>query len=502
MSKVTGKVAQIIGPVIDVVFANEAELPKIHDSLEIKKEDGSILVLEVQSHIGEDTVRTVAMDSSDGLSRGVEVASTGAPIQMPVGEEIYGRLFNVIGDAIDGMENLPKAGKNGLPIHREAPKFEELSTSTEVLFTGIKVIDLIEPYAKGGKIGLFGGAGVGKTVLLMELINNIAKAHGGLSVFAGVGERTREGNDLLREMLESGIIKYGDDFMQSMEEGGWDLKKVDKKALKESKAAFVFGQMNEPPGARARVALSGLTVAEYFRDGSGEGQGKDVLFFIDNIFRFTQAGSEVSALLGRMPSAVGYQPTLATEMGEMQERITSTKRGSITSVQAVYVPADDLTDPAPATTFAHLDATTVLSRKIAELGIYPAVDPLDSTSRILTAEILGSEHYDCAQRVIELLQHYKELQDIIAILGMEELSEEDKLAVGRARRAQRFLSQPFHVAEQFTGTPGALVDIKDTIKGFNMIMDGELDHLPEAAFNLKGNIEEAIEAGEKMLADV
>ncbi len=502
MSKVTGKVAQIIGPVIDVVFANEAELPKIYDSLEIKKEDGSILVLEVQSHIGEDTVRTVAMDSSDGLSRGIEVVSTGAPIQMPVGEEIYGRLFNVIGDAIDGMENLPKAGKNGLPIHREAPKFDELSTSTEVLFTGIKVIDLIEPYAKGGKIGLFGGAGVGKTVLLMELINNIAKAHGGLSVFAGVGERTREGNDLLREMLESGIIKYGDDFMHSMEEGGWDLKKVDKKALKESKAAFVFGQMNEPPGARARVALSGLTVAEYFRDGSGEGQGKDVLFFIDNIFRFTQAGSEVSALLGRMPSAVGYQPTLATEMGEMQERITSTKRGSITSVQAVYVPADDLTDPAPATTFAHLDATTVLSRKIAELGIYPAVDPLDSTSRILTAEILGAEHYDCAQRVIELLQHYKELQDIIAILGMEELSEEDKLAVGRARRAQRFLSQPFHVAEQFTGTPGALVDIKDTIKGFTMIMDGELDHLPEAAFNLKGNIEEAIEAGEKMLADV
>ncbi len=502
MSKVTGKVAQIIGPVIDVVFANEADLPKIYDSLEIKREDGSILVLEVQSHIGEETVRTVAMDSSDGLSRGIEVVSTGAPIQIPIGENVYGRLFNVIGDAIDGMGNLPKAGKNGLPIHREAPKFEELSTSTEVLFTGIKVIDLIEPYAKGGKIGLFGGAGVGKTVLLMELINNIAKAHGGLSVFAGVGERTREGNDLLREMLESGIIKYGDDFMHSMEEGGWDLKKVDKKALKESKAAFVFGQMNEPPGARARVALSGLTMAEYFRDGAGDGQGKDVLFFIDNIFRFTQAGSEVSALLGRMPSAVGYQPTLATEMGEMQERITSTKRGSITSVQAVYVPADDLTDPAPATTFAHLDATTVLSRKIAELGIYPAVDPLDSTSRVLTAEILGNEHYDCAQRVINLLQHYKELQDIIAILGMEELSEEDKSAVGRARRAQRFLSQPFHVAEQFTGTPGALVDIKDTIKGFNMIMDGELDHLPEAAFNLKGNIEEAIEAGEKMLADV
>jgi len=467
MSKITGKVSQIIGP--------------------------SILVLEVQSHIGENTVRTISMDSTDGLSRGTEVNATGNAIQMPIGEDIYGRLFNVIGDAIDGIGNLPKSGKNGLPIHREAPKFEDLSTSTEVLFTGIKVIDLIEPYAKGGKIGLFGGAGVGKTVLIQELINNIAKGHGGLSVFAGVGERTREGNDLLREMLESGL--------HSMEEGGWDLSKVDKKAMKESKATFVFGQMNEPPGARARVALSGLTIAEYFRDGSGEGQGKDVLFFIDNIFRFTQAGSEVSALLGRMPSAVGYQPTLSTEMGAMQERITSTKRGSITSVQAVYVPADDLTDPAPATTFAHLDATTVLSRKIAELGIYPAVDPLDSTSRILTPEILGKDHYECAQRVKELLQHYKELQDIIAILGMEELSEEDKLAVGRARRVQRFLSQPFHVAEQFTGIPGVLVDIKETMKGFNMIMDGELDHLPESAFNLKGTIEEAIEAGEKMLAE-
>jgi F-type H+-transporting ATPase subunit beta len=501
MSKVTGKVAQIVGPVIDVEFAAGSELPKIYDSLEIKNRDGSILVLEVQSHIGEDTVRTIAMDSSDGLSRGTEVVATGAPIQMPIGEDVYGRLFNVIGDAIDGLGDLPKAGKAGLPIHRQAPRFEDLSTSTEVLFTGIKVIDLIEPYAKGGKIGLFGGAGVGKTVLIQELINNIAKGHGGLSVFAGVGERTREGNDLLREMLESGIIKYGDDFMHSMEEGGWDLSKVDKSGMKESKATFVFGQMNEPPGARARVALSGLTIAEYFRDGAGEGQGKDVLFFVDNIFRFTQAGSEVSALLGRMPSAVGYQPTLATEMGAMQERITSTKRGSITSVQAVYVPADDLTDPAPATTFAHLDATTVLSRKIAELGIYPAVDPLDSTSRILTADILGDEHYNCAQRVKELLQRYKELQDIIAILGMEELSEEDKMAVGRARRVQRFLSQPFHVAEQFTGLKGVLVDIKDTIKGFNMIMDGELDHLPEAAFNLKGSIEEAVEAGEKMLAE-
>ena len=502
MAKSVGKVSQIIGPVVDVEFSGENNsLPKIYDALEIKKQDGSKLVLEVQSHIGEETVRTISMDSTDGLSRGVEATSLESPIQMPIGEEINGRLFNVIGDAIDGMPNLPKDNEKGLPIHRAAPAFEELSTSTEVLFTGIKVIDLIEPYAKGGKIGLFGGAGVGKTVLIQELINNIAKGHGGLSVFAGVGERTREGNDLLREMLESGIIKYGDSFMKSMEEGGWDLKKVDKKALKDSKATFVFGQMNEPPGARARVALSGLTVAEYFRDGSGDGQGKDVLFFVDNIFRFTQAGSEVSALLGRMPSAVGYQPTLATEMGAMQERITSTKKGSITSVQAVYVPADDLTDPAPATTFAHLDATTVLSRKISELGIYPAVDPLDSTSRILTPEILGDEHYSCAQRVKELLQRYKELQDIIAILGMDELSEEDKLAVSRARRVQRFLSQPFHVAEQFTGIPGVLVDIKDTIRGFNMIMDGELDHIPEAAFNLKGTIEDAIEAGEKMIAE-
>jgi len=389
----------------------------------------------------------------------------------------------------------------GIPIHRSAPKFEDLSTATEVLLTGIKVIDLIEPYAKGGKIGLFGGAGVGKTVLIQELINNIAKGHGGLSVFAGVGERTREGNDLLREMIEAGIIRYGDDFIHSMESGSWDLSKVNMEELKESKATFVFGQMNEPPGARARVALSGLTLAEYYRDGEGTGQGKDILFFVDNIFRFTQAGSEVSALLGRMPSAVGYQPTLATEMGSMQERITSTKSGSITSVQAVYVPADDLTDPAPATTFAHLDATTVLSRKIAELGIYPAVDPLDSTSRILTAEVVGDEHYNCAQRVKELLQRYKELQDIIAILGMEELSEDDKLVVHRARRVQRFLSQPFHVAEQFTGIPGVFVELKETIKGFTMIMDGELDQYPEAAFNLKGSIEEAIAAGEKMLAE-
>tara|TARA_Y100001980_G_C14539740_1_gene317254 strand:- start:135 stop:1643 length:1509 start_codon:yes stop_codon:yes gene_type:complete len=501
MNKGKGKVLQIMGPVVDVEFPDENSLPKIYNSLEINKNDGSKLILEVQSHIGEGTVRAISMDSTDGLSRGMDVVDSGSPIQMPIGDEINGRLFNVIGDPIDGLPELKKNDSNGLPIHRKSPKFEDLSTSTEVLFTGIKVIDLIEPYAKGGKIGLFGGAGVGKTVLIQELINNIAKGHGGLSVFAGVGERTREGNDLLREMLESGIIKYGEDFMKSMEAGGWDLKKVDKNKLKESKATFVFGQMNEPPGARARVALSGLTIAEYFRDGIGDGQGKDVLFFVDNIFRFTQAGSEVSALLGRMPSAVGYQPTLATEMGAMQERITSTKKGSITSVQAVYVPADDLTDPAPATTFAHLDANTVLSRKIAELGIYPAVDPLDSTSRILTPEILGDEHYNCANRVKELLQKYNELQDIIAILGMEELSEEDKLAVSRARRVQRFLSQPFHVAEQFTGIPGVLVDIKDCIKGFNMIMDGELDHIPEAAFNLKGTIEDAIEEGEKMLSE-
>src|SRR6056300_1602552 len=501
MSQVTGKIAQIVGPVIDVEFGADSELPKIYDSLEIKRPDSSLLVLEVQSHIGENTVRTIAMDSSDGLSRGVEVTATGAPIQMPVGDDIYGRLFNVIGDAIDGLGDLPKAGEAGLPIHREAPKFEDLSTSTEVLFTGIKVIDLIEPYAKGGKIGLFGGAGVGKTVLIQELINNIAKGHGGLSVFAGVGERTREGNDLLREMIESGIINYGEEFKKSMEAGEWDLSKVDKKALLESKATFVFGQMNEPPGARARVALSGLTIAEYFRDGGADGQGKDVLFFVDNIFRFTQAGSEVSALLGRMPSAVGYQPTLATEMGVMQERITSTKNGSITSVQAVYVPADDLTDPAPATTFAHLDATTVLSRKISELGIYPAVDPLDSTSRILDPRIVGDEHYRVARDVQKVLQTYKSLQDIIAILGMDELSEEDKLTVARARKIQRFLSQPFFVAEVFTGSPGKLVDLESTIKGFNMIMDGELDHIPESAFNLKGTIEDAIEAGEKMLAE-
>ncbi|WP_410219984.1 F0F1 ATP synthase subunit beta [Pedobacter sp.] len=494
-----GKIAQIIGPVVDVSFVNDAHLPKIFSALEITKENGQKIVLEVQQHLGEDRVRAIAMDSTDGLVRGMDALDTGAPIKMPVGDEIKGRLFNVVGEAIDGINKIDNA--NGKPIHTTPPKFDELSTETEVLFTGIKVIDLLEPYAKGGKIGLFGGAGVGKTVLIQELINNIAKGHGGLSVFAGVGERTREGNDLLREMLESGIIKYGDKFMEEMEKGQWPLDTVDLELMKESKCTFVFGQMNEPPGARARVALSGLTIAEYFRDGDGEGQGRDILFFIDNIFRFTQAGSEVSALLGRMPSAVGYQPTLATEMGLMQERITSTKNGSITSVQAVYVPADDLTDPAPATTFAHLDATTVLSRKISELGIYPAVDPLDSTSRILSPAVLGDEHYNTAQRVKEILQRYKELQDIIAILGMDELSEEDKLTVHRARRVQRFLSQPFHVAEQFTGLKGCLVDIKDTIKGFNMIIDGEVDEYPEASFNLVGSIEDAIEKGKKLLAE-
>ena len=494
----TGKIKQIIGAVVDVQFSNESSLPEIYNALEIQKPGGEKLVLEVQQHLGEDSVRSIAMDGTEGLVRGMEVIDLGKPISMPVGEGINGRLFNVTGDAIDGLPQLDKS--NGRPIHANPPKFEDLSTATEVLFTGIKVIDLIEPYAKGGKIGLFGGAGVGKTVLIQELINNIAKGHGGLSVFAGVGERTREGNDLLREMIEAGIMKYGDAFKHSMEEGGWDLSKVNLDELKDSKATFVFGQMNEPPGARARVALSGLTIAEYFRDGDGTGKGKDILFFVDNIFRFTQAGSEVSALLGRMPSAVGYQRTLATEMGLMQERITSTKNGSITSVQAVYVPADDLTDPAPATTFAHLDATTVLSRKIADLGIYPAVDPLDSTSRILTPAIVGDAHYDCAQRVKMILQRYKELQDIIAILGMDELSDEDKLVVSRARRVQRFLSQPFHVAEQFTGLKGVFVSIEDTIRGFNAIMNGEVDEYPEAAFNLVGTLEDAIEKGKKMMA--
>ncbi len=497
-----GHIKQIIGPVLDISFAGEgSKLPEILNALTIERPAG-LLTLEVQQHLGEDSVRAIAMESTDGLTRGMAVTDTGRPISMPIGDQIKGRLFNVVGDAIDGIAPVEK-GDNAYAIHRKPPRYEDLSTETEVLFTGIKVIDLIEPYQKGGKIGLFGGAGVGKTVLIQELINNIAKGYDGISVFAGVGERTREGNDLMREMLESGIINYGEDFLHSMEEGGWDLSKVDHEKLKESKATFVFGQMNEPPGARARVALSGLTMAEYYRDGdmSDPSGGKDILFFIDNIFRFTQAGSEVSALLGRMPSAVGYQPTLATEMGLMQERITSTKRGSITSVQAVYVPADDLTDPAPATTFAHLDATTVLSRKLASLGIYPAVDPLDSTSRILEPSIVGDEHYDCAQKVMNILQRYKELQDIIAILGMEELSEEDKQAVHRARRVQRFLSQPFHVAEQFTGLKGVLVPIEETIRGFNMILDGEVDEYPEAAFNLVGTIDEAIEKGKKLLAE-
>ncbi|HMV14567.1 MAG: F0F1 ATP synthase subunit beta [Chitinophagales bacterium] len=495
-----GKITQIIGPVVDVTFGGEgASLPNILNALIVKKDDGSEVVLECQQHLGEDSVRCVAMDATEGLTRGAAVTDTGNQITMPAGEAIKGRLFNVIGTAIDGIGEVSKEG--GYSIHRKPPKYEDLATSKEVLFTGIKVIDLIEPYAKGGKIGLFGGAGVGKTVLIMELVNNIAKGHGGLSVFAGVGERTREGNDLLREFLESDVIKYGEAFKHSMEKGDWDLAAVDKTALLESKATLVFGQMNEPPGARARVALSGLTIAEQFRDGDGDGKGKDILFFVDNIFRFTQAGSEVSALLGRMPSAVGYQPTLSTEMGLMQERITSTKSGSITSVQAVYVPADDLTDPAPATTFAHLDATTVLSRKIAELGIYPAVDPLDSTSRILDPQVIGERHYNVAQRVKSILQRYKELQDIIAILGMDELSEEDKLVVHRARRVQRFLSQPFHVAEQFTGLKGVFVSIEDTLKGFEMIMDGQVDEYPEAAFNLVGTIEDAIEKGKKLLAE-
>lgn len=502
MSQNIGRVKQIIGPVVDVSFSEEgAKLPEILSALHLVRDNGEVLVLECQKHLGEDSVRTIAMDSTEGLKRGMACVDTGSPIQMPTSDAIKGRLLNVVGETIDGIQKI--AAKNSSSIHRMPPKFEELSTSSEILFTGIKVVDLIAPYLKGGKIGLFGGAGVGKTVLIMELINNIAKGYSGLSVFAGVGERTREGNDLLREMIESNVIKYGEAFVESMEKGEWDLTKVDMKELEQSQATLVFGQMNEPPGARARVALSGLTIAEHFRDGDpSEAKGRDILFFIDNIFRFTQAGAEVSALLGRMPSAVGYQPTLATEMGMMQERITSTKRGSITSVQAVYVPADDLTDPAPATTFAHLDATTVLSRKLASLGIYPAVDPLDSTSKILTKDIVGDKHYQCAQNVIYTLQRYKELQDIIAILGMEELSEEDKLVVHRARRVQRFLSQPFHVAEQFTGLEGVLVDIEDTIKGFNMIMDGEVDEYPEAAFNLVGNIDEAIEKGKKMLAEV
>ena len=502
MPAIQGRISQIIGPVVDVHFdldqKTEAKtLPGIHDALKVTRNNGRELILEVQQHIGEDTVRCVAMDSTDGLRRGMSATNTGAPIEVPVGSQIRGRVLNVVGEAIDGLGELSRDTQ--LPIHREAPKFEDLTTSQEVLYTGIKVIDLLEPYLKGGKIGLFGGAGVGKTVLIKELINNIAKKHNGFSVFAGVGERTREGNDLLREMIESGVIRYGEAFEKAMEEGKWDLSLVDRDEIGKSQVAMVFGQMNEPPGARSSVALSGLTLAESFRDsGTAEGP-KDILFFIDNIFRFTQAGSEVSALLGRMPSAVGYQPTLATEMGQMQERITSTKNGSITSVQAVYVPADDLTDPAPATTFSHLDATTVLSRKITALGIYPAVDPLESTSRILDPNIVGEDHYETAQRVKQILQRNKELQDIIAILGMDELSDEDKLTVNRARRVQRFLSQPFSVAEQFTGVPGVMVDIADTVRGFKMILDGDCDHLPEQAFLNVGTIEDAIAKGEKIL---
>ena len=503
MSQINGHISQIIGPVIDVFFdtqGQEAEkvLPKIYEALKVKRADEDDLILEVEQHIGEDTVRCIAMDSTDGLRRGMEVIPTGSDIRMPAGEQIKGRMMNVIGKPIDGMK--PLDSENAYPIHRPAPEFKDLSTHKEMLQTGIKVIDLLEPYMKGGKTGLFGGAGVGKTVLIMELINNIAKGHDGYSVFAGVGERTREGNDLIRDMLDSGVIRYGEKFRKAMEEGRWDLSLVDPEELKKSQATLVYGQMNEPPGARARVALSGLTVAEEFRDHGGKnGSSADIMFFIDNIFRFTQAGSEVSALLGRMPSAVGYQPTLASEMGAMQERITSTKYGSITSVQAVYVPADDLTDPAPATTFSHLDATTVLDRKITELGIYPAVDPLGSTSRILDPLIVGKEHYECAQRVKETLQHYNELQDIIAILGMDELSDEDKLVVNRARRVQRFLSQPLAVAEQFTGVQGVMVSIEDTIKGFNAILNGEVDDLPEQAFLNVGTIEDAIAKGKKLL---
>ncbi|MBO7603019.1 MAG: F0F1 ATP synthase subunit beta [Bacteroidales bacterium] len=503
MESIKGKISQIIGPVVDVYFGSgssggsEIRLPSIHEALRVVLPEGRSLVIEVQQHIGEETVRCVAMDSTDGLCRGLEVVSTGKSIAMPVGSQIRGRVMNVTGGHIDGLAPLSTEG--ALPIHREPPKFEDLATSQEVLFTGIKVIDLLEPYLKGGKIGLFGGAGVGKTVLIKELINNIAKKHNGFSVFAGVGERTREGNDLLREMIESDVIRYGAAFKESLEQGHWDLSKVDPEELRKSQVAMVFGQMNEPPGARSSVALSGLTLAESFRDSKEPDAPHDILFFIDNIFRFTQAGSEVSALLGRMPSAVGYQPTLATEMGSMQERITSTKNGSITSVQAVYVPADDLTDPAPATTFSHLDATTVLSRKITALGIYPAVDPLDSTSRILDPNIVGEEHYRTAQRVKQILQRNKELQDIIAILGMDELSDEDKITVNRARRVQRFLSQPFAVAEQFTGVPGVMVDISDTIRGFNMILAGECDYLPEQAFLNVGTIEDAIAKGKKIL---
>ncbi|HEU4820552.1 MAG TPA: F0F1 ATP synthase subunit beta [Qipengyuania sp.] len=472
-----GTISQVIGAVVDVAF--EAELPSILTALETKNGDIT-LVLEVAQHLGENTVRTIAMDSTEGLTRGQEVINTGAQIRVPVGPKTLGRIMNVIGAPID--ERGPIGAEGTMPIHAEAPLFVDQSTEAAILVTGIKVIDLLAPYAKGGKIGLFGGAGVGKTVLIQELINNIAKGHGGVSVFAGVGERTREGNDLYHEFLDAGVIAKNDNG-EAISEG--------------SKVALVFGQMNEPPGARARVALSGLTMAEYFRDV----EGQDVLFFVDNIFRFTQAGSEVSALLGRIPSAVGYQPTLATDMGNLQERITSTTKGSITSVQAIYVPADDLTDPAPATSFAHLDATTTLNRAISELGIYPAVDPLDSTSRVLEPRVVGQEHYETARRVQETLQKYKSLQDIIAILGMDELSEEDKLTVQRARKIQKFLSQPFHVAEVFTSIPGKFVQIEDTVRSFKAVVDGEYDHLPEAAFYMVGGIDDAVEKAKKLAED-
>lgn len=499
MSENLGTVVQVIGPVIDVSFeGGKEQMPPIYTALKVLRDNGEELILEVEQHIGEDIARCVAMESTDGVRRGVKVQNLGRPIAVPTGNQVKGRLLNVIGDPIDMLGDLDREKLRG--IHQPAPEFDDLAISQEVLFTGIKVIDLLEPYSKGGKIGLFGGAGVGKTVLIQELINNIAKGHNGFSVFTGVGERTREGNDLLREMIESGIIKYGDKFREGMEKGEWNIEDVDHKALEGSQTTLVFGQMNEPPGARLRVALSGLTVAEQFRDS--EGGTKDVLLFIDNIFRFTQAGSEVSALLGRMPSAVGYQPTLSSEMGALQERITSTKRGSITSVQAIYVPADDLTDPAPATTFSFLDATTVLNRKISELGIYPAVDPLDSTSRILDPNIVGEDHYNTAQAVKQLLQKYNELQDIIAILGVDELSDEDKQVVARARRAQRYLSQPFFVAEQFTGLPGVMVPLAETIRGFKMILNGDLDNLPEQAFLNVGTIDEAIAKGKKLLDEV
>ena len=497
MAENTGKILQIIGPVVDVQFSS-GKLPEIYNALVIEdKAQKRSVICEVAQHLGEDTVRAVAMASTDGLVRGMEVSDTGKPISVPVGKEVLGRILNVVGEPVDNRG--PINAKAARAIHQPTPALEDQETSVAILETGIKVIDLLEPYTKGGKTGLFGGAGVGKTVLIMELINNIAKGHNGFSVFTGVGERTREGNDLLREMIESGVMKYGDKFKEGLEKGEWNLADVDMSEVEKSQATLVFGQMNEPPGARLRVALSGLTVAEQFRDQ--DGGGKEILLFIDNIFRFTQAGSEVSALLGRMPSAVGYQPTLASEMGMLQERITSTKNGSITSVQAIYVPADDLTDPAPATTFSFLDATTVLSRKIAELGIYPAVDPLESTSRILDPHIIGEDHYNTAQAVKQLLQKYNELQDIIAILGVDELSDEDKLVVARARRAQRFLSQPFHVAEQFTGLPGVMVPLSETIRGFKMILSGEMDEYPEQAFLNVGTIDEAIAKGKKLMAE-